>query len=66
MQLEEAPFPPIRKHSGFRNRGATRMHQTILAALGAATMAFASPAIAQDFPVKGGDYWTVAEVTIDD
>ena len=42
------------------------MHKTILVALGAASMLFASPVIAQDFPVKGGDYWTVAEITIDD
>jgi hypothetical protein len=42
------------------------MHKTMLAALGAATMLFAVPAAAQDFPVTGGDYWTVAEITIDD
>ncbi len=29
-------------------------------------MAFAVPAAAQDYPVKGGDYWHVAEITIDD
>ncbi len=42
------------------------MHKLTLAALGAATLLFAAPAAAQDFPVTGGDYWTVAEVTIDD
>jgi len=42
------------------------MHKTLVAALGAATMLFATPAIAQDFPVTGGDYWTVAEITVDD
>ena len=42
------------------------MRKTMIAALGAATMLFATPAAAQDFPVKGGDYWTVAEITIDD
>ena len=42
------------------------MRKTLIAALGAATMLFAFPAAAQDFPVKGGDYWTVAEITIDD
>ena len=42
------------------------MRKTMIAALGAATMLFAVPAAAQDFPVKGGDYWTVAEITIDD
>ena len=42
------------------------MRKTMIAALGAATMLFAFPAAAQDFPVKGGDYWTVAEITVDD
>ena len=42
------------------------MRKTMIAALGAATMLFAVPAAAQDFPVTGGDYWTVAEITIDD
>jgi hypothetical protein len=42
------------------------MRKTILAALGAATIMWAMPAAAQDFAVKGGDYWTVAEITIDD
>ena len=41
------------------------MRKYMLAALGAA-MLFATPAAAQDFAVKGGDYWTVAEITIDD
>ena len=42
------------------------MRKTMIAALGAATMLFAFPAAGQDFPVKGGDYWTVSEITIDD
>ena len=42
------------------------MRKITLSALGAAMMLFAVPAAAQDFPVKGGDYWTVAEITIDD
>ena len=42
------------------------MHKLTLAALGAATLLFATPLAAQDFPVKGGDYWTVSEITIDD
>jgi hypothetical protein len=42
------------------------MRKTMIAALGAATMLFAFPAAAQDFPIKGGDYWTVSEITIDD
>ena len=42
------------------------MRNSILAALGAAALLCATPAVAQDFPVMGGDYWTVAEITIDD
>ena len=42
------------------------MHKMMLAAFGAATIALASPAIAQDYPLKGGNYWTVAEVSVDD
>ena len=42
------------------------MRRFFLAALSAGTILFASPAVAQDYPVRGGDYWTVAEVTIDD
>jgi len=42
------------------------MNKMTLAALGAATLLFAAPAPAQDFPVVGGDYWTVSEITIDD
>lgn len=42
------------------------MHRKALTIVSAAVMVFTSPAVAQDFPVRGGDYWTVAEVTIDD
>ena len=42
------------------------MYKSMLAAFGAATIAFAAPAAAQDYPLKGADYWTVAEITIDD
>jgi hypothetical protein len=42
------------------------MYKSMLAAFGAVTMAFAVPAAAQDYPLKGADYWTVAEITIDD
>jgi hypothetical protein len=42
------------------------MKKSMLAALGAVTIAFAVPAAAQDYPLKGGDYWTVAEITVDD
>lgn len=42
------------------------MKKTMLAALGAATMMFAGPAAAQDSPLKSGNFWNVAEITIDD
>ena len=42
------------------------MHKMTVAVLGAAAMALSVPAAAQDFPLRGGDYWNVAEVTIDD
>ncbi len=42
------------------------MRKTLLAALGAATIAFASPAAAQELPLVTGDFWNVAEITIDD
>ena len=38
----------------------------ICASLLAFTLGAAVPAAAQDFPVVGGDYWTVAEISIDD
>jgi hypothetical protein len=42
------------------------MFKSMLAALGAAAMTYAVPAAAQDYPLKGGNYWNVAEITIDD
>jgi hypothetical protein len=42
------------------------MKNFLLAACGAAALAFTSPAIAQDVPLISGDFWNVAEVTIDD
>jgi hypothetical protein len=42
------------------------MRKLMMAALGAAAMVCAVPAAAQDFPLKGGDYWNVAEISIDD
>jgi hypothetical protein len=42
------------------------MRKMMFAALGAATMMWCVPAAAQDFPVKGGNYWSVSEVTVDD
>jgi len=42
------------------------MKKIMLGMLGAATIAFAAPASAQDSPLKGGRFWTVAEITVDD
>src|SRR3954469_15495256 len=42
------------------------MRKLILAAFGAATMAFAVPAVAQEIPLANGNFWNVTEVTIDD
>ena len=42
------------------------MNRTLLTALGAATMLFACPAAAQEIPVVPGNFWNVAEITIDD
>ena len=42
------------------------MHKLAIGVLGAATLLLASPAASQDFPLRGGDYWEVAEITIDD
>jgi hypothetical protein len=42
------------------------MFKPMLAAFAAAAMSYAVPAMAQDYPLQGGNYWTVAEVTIDD
>lgn len=42
------------------------MKKIALAALGAVTMILAMPAAAQEYPVIGGDFWDVTEVTIDD
>ena len=42
------------------------MYKTMLAALGAATMLVTVPAVAQELPLKGRDFWDVGAVTIDD
>jgi len=42
------------------------MRRLILGALGAAMMLTAVPAMAQDLPLVGGDYWDVTSVKIDD
>ena len=42
------------------------MRKFALAALGAATMLTSVPAAAQELPLKTGDFWDVAAITIDD
>ena len=42
------------------------MRKLMIAAFGAIAMSFAMPAVAQDMPLKDGDYWTVADIKIDD
>jgi hypothetical protein len=42
------------------------MRKMLLAALGAATITLSMPAIGQDLPLVGGDYWDVTSVKIDD
>jgi len=42
------------------------MRKMMLAALGAATIAIAVPAAAQDIPLVSGNFWNVSEITIDD
>jgi len=42
------------------------MNKVIMAAFAAGTLAFAAPAIGQQLPVRGGNFWEVAEITIDD
>lgn len=42
------------------------MRKLALAALGAATIAFTVPAVSQELPVRSGDYWDVASISVDD
>lgn len=42
------------------------MRKMMIAALGAGTMLFASPVVAQEIPIVPGDYWEVTEVDIQD
>lgn len=42
------------------------MRKWIGAVLGAAMLSVASPVIAQDIPLKGGNFWNISEITIDD
>ncbi|MBA3668131.1 MAG: hypothetical protein H0W65_10490 [Sphingomonas sp.] len=42
------------------------MRGKLLAAFGAAGLLWATPVFAQDIPLKGGNFWNVTEITIDD
>ena len=42
------------------------MQKIVIAALGAAAMLWSIPAAAQELPLKGGDFWDVGGITIDD
>jgi hypothetical protein len=42
------------------------MKTSLFAAAAAAAFAIASPAVAQEIPLKGGNFWNVSEITIDD
>ena len=42
------------------------MKKFALAALGAVAISLAMPAVAQDYPLKAGDYWVVQRVKVDD
>ncbi|HEY6662810.1 MAG TPA: hypothetical protein VIZ66_07795 [Sphingomicrobium sp.] len=42
------------------------MRKLALAALAAATIAFTVPAVSQELPVRSGDYWDVASISVDD
>src|SRR5215218_844088 len=71
MSSVRRPVPPeSRRRSapgqGWPATGKLVMKKLMLGVLGAATFALSNPALAQDFPLKGGNFWTVAEITIDD
>jgi hypothetical protein len=42
------------------------MRKLMLAALGAGTLLWSAPAVTQELPLKTGDFWDVAAVTVDD
>lgn len=42
------------------------MKTSLFAAAAAVALTFATPAVAQDYPLKGGNFWNIAEITIDD
>ena len=46
--------------------GELSMYKSVFIAFCASTIALAGPAAAQDYPLKGGNFWTVAKITIDD
>lgn len=46
--------------------GKLNMFKSVFVALSASTIAIASPAAAQDYPLKGGNFWNVAEISVDD
>jgi hypothetical protein len=51
---------------GLRHNGGKLMRKVIVAALGAAIITFAVPAPAQELPLKSGEYWDVASISVDD
>ena len=42
------------------------MKKMMLGVIGAATLTLSTAVAAQDYPLKGGNFWSVAEITIDD
>jgi hypothetical protein len=68
-----AGIPPRRRRrSSERKQGLSAtwgnidMRKLMLGALGVATMMFAVPGPAQELPLATGNFWNVAEITIDD
>jgi hypothetical protein len=58
--------PQKREPGGLRQREAMHMRKTILAALGAGSMLWSISAPAQELPLKSGEFWDVAAITVDD
>ena len=46
--------------------GVMQMKRLVVAALGAGILLSAAPTAAQELPIKGGDFWDVGAITIDD
>jgi len=42
------------------------MNKFALAALGAVAFSMAMPAMAQEIPLKNGDYWVMSRIKVDD